>query len=113
MYERESGRVISNVGGWQSEDYRRFTHTPSIRIDSCYIVKESHNIASDLGIPEGERWIENLWININPKYSYNQVHTSRGKTIWCILCLCAENSGDICFTRSGGYALGTVAPNLY
>ena len=22
-----------------------------------------------------------------------------------------EKSGDICFTRSGGYALGTVAPN--
>ena len=29
--KKDEGRVISNVGGWQSEDYRRFTNTPSIR----------------------------------------------------------------------------------
>ena len=27
MYEENAGRVISNVGGWQSEDYREFGHT--------------------------------------------------------------------------------------
>ena len=55
------GRVISNVGGWQSEDYREFGHTPLTDL-VLYIVKESHNIAKDIGIPEGDRWIENLWV---------------------------------------------------
>ena len=82
------GRVISNVGGWQSEDYRRFTNTPLLELIGV-ILKESHHIASDLGIPEGERWVENLWININPKYSYNQVHVHpEARLSGVILCLC-------------------------
>ena len=105
------GRVISNVGGWQSEDYRRFTNTPLLELVGV-ILKESHHIASDLGIPEGERWIENLWININPKNSYNQVHVHPEARLSGVFYVSApEKSGDICFTRSGGYALGTVAPN--
>ena len=106
------GRVISNVGGWQSEDYRRFTNTPLLELIGV-ILKESHHIASDLGIPEGERWVENLWININPKYSYNQVHVHPEARLSGVFYVDApENSGDICFTRDNGYALGTVAPEL-
>ena len=77
-----------------------------------YIVRESHNIANDIGIPKGDRWIENLWVNINPKYSYNQVHVHPEARLSGVFYVSgAENSGDICFTRSNGYSLGTVAPN--
>ena len=112
VLKENPGRQISNIGGWQSEDFREFGNTPLTDL-ILYAVKESHNIAKDLGIPEGDRWVENLWININPKYSYNQVHVHPEARLSGVFYVSApKNSGDLCFTRSNGYALGTVAPEL-
>ena len=108
--KEDTGRVISNVGGWQSNDYREFGQTPLTEL-VLFIVKESHHIAEDIGIPEGDRWVENLWININPKYSYNQVHVHPEARLSGVFYVTdPKNSGDICFTRSDGYAMGTAAP---
>ena len=108
--KEDSGRQISNMGGWQSNDYREFGNTPLTDL-VLFAVKESHHIAKDLGIPEGDRWVENLWININPKYSYNTIHVHPEARLSAVFYVSAlEKSGDICFTRSNGYSLGTVAP---
>ena len=108
--KKDTGRTLSNVGGWQSNDYCKFDQTP-LKEFTNYLIKESHNMSKDLGIPEGDRHIANLWININPKYSYNQVHVHPEARLSGVFYVSArKNSGDICFTRSGGYALGTVAP---
>ena len=110
--KKDKGRTISNVGGWQSNDYDEFSKTPLTEL-VLFIVKESHNIAKDLGIPKDDRWIDNLWININPKFSYNQVHVHpQAKLSGVFYVTAPTNSGSICFTRQGAYALGTVAPEL-
>ena len=35
--KEDTGRVISNVGGWQSNDYREFGHTPLTEPVSLHI----------------------------------------------------------------------------
>ena len=110
--KKDEGRIISNVGGWQSNDYRTFDNTP-LQVLVKYALKESHHIAADLGIPKSERVLENLWVNINPKYSYNQAHVHPESRLSGVFYVDApEKSGDICFSRDNGYALGTVAPEL-
>tara|TARA_Y200000002_G_scaffold339020_1_gene308746 strand:+ start:1994 stop:2557 length:564 start_codon:yes stop_codon:yes gene_type:complete len=110
--KKDEGRVISNVGGWQSNDYKSFDNTPLQDLVK-YALKESHHIAADLGIPKSERVLENLWVNINPKYSYNQAHVHPEARLSGVFYVDApEKSGDICFSRDNGYALGTVAPEL-
>ena len=108
--KKDEGRIISNVGGWQSNDYRTFDNTP-LQVLVKYALKESHHIAADLGIPKSERVLENLWVNINPKYSYNQAHVHPEARLSGVFYVDApEKSGDICFTRADGYAMGTAAP---
>ena len=102
----------SNVGGWQSNDYRTFDNTPLQDLVK-YALKESHHIAADLGIPKSDRYVENLWVNINPKFADNHAHVHPEARLSGVFYVDApENSGDICFTRDIGYALVTVAPEL-
>ena len=43
VLKENPGRQISNIGGWQSEDFREFGNTPLTDL-ILYAVKESHNI---------------------------------------------------------------------
>lgn len=104
-------RVLSNIGGWQSDDYSKSTNTPLSELKE-YILRETSDIAKEIGIEDGERDISHLWININAKYCYNQIHIhAPAKLSGVFYVNVPENSGNICFTRMGGYSLRTVAPN--
>tara|TARA_B100001996_G_scaffold329086_1_gene276609 strand:+ start:7088 stop:7645 length:558 start_codon:yes stop_codon:yes gene_type:complete len=105
-----NGRVISNVGGWQSDDLNEFDDTPLTPLID-WINKEAPHWAKDLGIPCDPK-VFNLWVNINPKFSYNSVHVHpEARLSGAFYVRAPKDSGALCFTRDNDYALGTVAPN--
>ena len=104
------GRQVSNVGGWQSHDYRSFEGTP-VKSLTDRILKESVPICAALGVPESDRRVSNLWLNVNPKYAYNAVHVHpEAKLSGVFYVQGDEDSGKICFVRDNDFATGTVAP---
>ena len=109
--ERCEGRCCSNEGGWQSNDYDTFTSTPLE--DVCGgILDKSEEYGNIFGI-ENKPKIVNLWININPKGSYNRFHIhpdSRISGVFWIKSTDTDNSGPLVFMRENSYALETIAP---
>jgi uncharacterized protein (TIGR02466 family) len=111
--EKDEGRLVSNVGGWQSNDYKEFDRTPLKPLVEA-ITKMAAVASNELGIPEPADSIVNLWVNINPRLSYNQVHVHPECKLSGVFYVKAdENAGNLCFTRgSNDFALGTIAPNM-
>ena len=71
-----SGRKKSNVGGWQSNDVQ---DEPELE----NLINEINFRLDDLSLfagvsPDYKLRISNMWININPKYSYNANHIHNG-----------------------------------
>lgn len=73
--KEEKGRVISNVGGWQSNDIGLGEH-PQIDKLVTHLNTEIKECANQVGLPE--LVIQNLWININPPNTYNELHNHVG-----------------------------------
>ena len=68
----ESGRVVSNSGGWQSNNI-----PPNDYFFSEFILEieeQANNFAEELGICQKGK-ISNLWININGYKDFNRRHT--------------------------------------
>jgi len=112
VQHEDKGREVSNVGGWQSNDIHEFDGTP-LRPFVDWCEKEIVHMSKDLGCGGDTPIMDNMWININPKGSFNQPHVhpvSRFSGVFYITA--PENSGDICFTRDANdYALGSICPN--
>lgn len=104
--EASSGRVVSNVNGWQSNDYRpddaaKFSDTFVELIDIIhsqvvFVARQYLNAQPPL--------LLNYWFNINTPGSSNAPHVHPG----CLLAACfylkvPEGSGDIVFNRQDGY----------
>ena len=97
--EKDEGRLVSNVGGWQSNDYKEFDKTPLKPLVES-ITKMAAVASNELGIPEPADSIVNLWVNINPRLSYNQVHVHPECKLSGVFYVKAdENAGNLCFTR--------------
>jgi len=74
VYEKQKqdkGRVISNYGGWQSNDIQA-GECPAIDKLIAYLNTEIKECANQVGLPELELY--NLWVNINSPGSYNHLH---------------------------------------
>ena len=96
---KSDGRRLSNIGGWQSDDflYTDIVDTPlQVFFEQIeYSIKE---VQFDLGI-RPRLFIDNCWININNLNNSNATHNHPGSSISGVFYL-TKNNSNIVFTRS-------------
>ena len=100
--EKSPGRFVSNVGGWQSEDYLRhsFKCNELDTLIQCINKKFKRYKVS----------IDELWININQTNSFNEIHDHLGTTLSGVVYLNAtEEMGNIVFLKNTN--LQYMSPN--
>ena len=76
--KQDTGRTISNYGGWQSNDIQA-GECPAIDKLIAHLNTEMKECATQVGLPELELY--NLWVNINPPGSYNHLHNHVGSVL--------------------------------
>jgi len=98
LRKTSSGREISNLGGWQSDDLD--LSEPKLQELFFEIRKNLHLLKTDIGMKDNvELDIDNIWININEKGSSNQLHShphSLFSGVYYVKCIPNE-SGNITF----------------
>ena len=88
--EKSPGKVMSNKGGWQSNDF------DGKEIES-YVKDQLNEVAQNWGI-RGLLSPSNCWYNINTSQNYNLQHDHPGSILSGVLYLkCPENTGPIVF----------------
>jgi uncharacterized protein (TIGR02466 family) len=93
------GRVYSNNGGWQSEDYsyKDLVNTPlQTVLDS--ILEKLNECMTELGSSSPIEF-ETIWININKKNNSNFIHTHSGVLSGSFYVTVPDQSATIFFTR--------------
>ena len=93
------GRILSNAGGWQSNDFRfkDIINTP-LQIFFDEIKPKVKEVLLELGI-KNDYYIDNSWININGKGSKNHLHDHPGSSVSGVFYL-TENNSEIIFERN-------------
>jgi len=76
--KQDTGRVISNYGGWQSNDIQAGECSAIDKL-IAHLNTEIKECANQVGLPELELY--NLWVNINPSGSYNHLHNHVGSVL--------------------------------
>jgi len=97
--QTDKGRVVSNYGGWQSNDIKPGESDQIDRLVKT-LNEEMKTCATQVGLKECE--IYNIWININPPNSYNHLHNHVGSVLSGVYYVDAENQGNIQFERNDG-----------
>lgn len=88
---------VSNRGGWQScEDF--LGCDKHIKKYYDLIIGSIKNICDEFNLNSGLD-INSNWININPKYSYNQKHNHLSDLSGCLWINLPENCGDFVFEQ--------------
>lgn len=96
--KHSAGRVISNIGGWQSNDLLETDLRDSPLNFLLPIIKEScQKAVNDFGSTKKIN-IGNAWININEENSYNRLHNHAGSDLSCVFYL-TDNNSEIEFIR--------------
>jgi len=92
------GRKISNEGGFQSDDLF-VKDNPLFAPFINHLDEEVFACSQQVGLPQCQ--LSNLWLNINPKNSYNTVHNHAGALFSGTYYVQAkENQGNLYFDRS-------------
>ena len=103
IYEKQKtdkGRVLSNYGGWQSNNIQA-GECPAIDKFVAYLDKEINECAIQTGLKNLE--IKNIWANINPPGAYNWPHKHKGSVFSGVYYVDAtDNQGNIIFQRTDG-----------
>ena len=78
--DEDKGIVKSNVLGWHSTD------DMNVKPQFSFFIDEINNLQNEIHLTEEyanntELRVENMWANINHKYSYNRFHTHPG-SLW-------------------------------
>ena len=78
--DEDEGMVKSNVLGWHSTD------DMNVKPQFSFFIDEINNLQNEIHLTEEyanntELRVENMWANINHKYSYNRFHTHPG-SLW-------------------------------
>lgn len=99
MDDDPNGRIISNRGGWQSNDLFTST-TPELKeltdIISSRFIDLAFKMNYNINCPVG-----NFWININKKNSHNVPHIHPRTLLTSVYYVkVPENSGNIIFHRT-------------
>jgi uncharacterized protein (TIGR02466 family) len=113
LRERDSGRDMSNFGGWQSHDI--LEHDYHITDDFIKIVEEySAKCINDYGfLNTTSLKMTNLWISANSNGGFNQIHNHAGAFISGTFYIkVPKNAGEIVFYKNHyeEYATTGVAP---
>ena len=98
--ELDVGRIMSNRGGWQSNDLnisKLCEENEEFKLLTNKIIGELNHFATEIGII-AEIGISSMWINISKSGSYNVLH-SHHKSIFsgCFYIKTPENCGSIRF----------------
>jgi len=94
----DKGRRVSNFGGFQSSD---ILSGQCEQIDKLitHLDIEVTSICNQVSLPPLE--IKNIWLNINPPGSYNELHNHAGSVLSGVYYVeAAEHQGNIQFQRS-------------
>jgi uncharacterized protein (TIGR02466 family) len=101
VQSKNSGRKISNYGGWQSkpiigDDLHKVKHIKNLTEQSMLILKEILNVWEIKKNPV----FGGCWININKKHNFNVPHVHPKSFFSCVYYVKAnKSSGNLCFTR--------------
>jgi len=93
---KDNGRVMSNMGGWQSN---LITHV-EIELKELYESIMSRVIAMNykLGYSDTKPVMQSFWININGKNDYNEIHNHPMSFYAAVYYVkCSEGQGKIKF----------------
>ena len=99
---KDIGRVMSNMGGWQSN---LITHV-EIELKELYELVMSRVIALNdkLGYKNTQPLMQSFWININDKNNYNEVHNHPMSFYAAVYYVrCREGQGKIKFCHPMTY----------
>jgi len=102
LAEKSKGRVLSNVGGWQSDDLYFHEKTDN-KLKPLFnlIWLELKNVADKLDLLEHYKLNENtlqFWININNQENYNAIHNHPCSFLSGVYYVkVPKNSGNIIF----------------
>lgn len=119
------GRMVSNFGGWQSEDivntHRMFTRhgTPIVESLIGVIEQECRDYASELQITSPLK-VNSMWVNINRANDFNLLHDHYGSIISGVYyCQAPKDSGNLQFRNpftqliNGFWGNAEFEPNPY
>ena len=96
----DQGRVISNFGGYQSNDLQSGECDAIDRLVK-YVNDEMNTCAAQVGMKPLQ--IQNIWLNINPPGSYNHLHNHVGSVLSGVYYVDATSEqGNIQFERNDG-----------
>ena len=100
-YDRKKndvGQRLSNFGGYQSNDILQ-GHSPQVDKLVSHLNTEVNSITRQVSLPKLE--LKNIWLNINPPGSYNELHNHTDAVLSGAYYIDAtENQGNIQFERS-------------
>ena len=100
-YDRKKndvGQRLSNFGGYQSNDILQ-GHSPQVDKLVSHLNTEVNSITRQVSLPKLE--LKNIWLNINPPGSYNELHNHTDAVLSGVYYIDAtENQGNIQFERS-------------
>ena len=100
-YDRKKndvGRRISNYGGFQSSDILQGQNDQVDKLIG-HLDKEITDISRQVALPPLA--IKNIWLNINPPGSYNELHNHQDSVLSGVYYIDAnEQQGNIQFERS-------------
>jgi len=96
--KKDQGRIVSNYGGWQSNDLVAGEHDQLDKL-VAHLNFEVNECAKQVGLNPVKLY--NIWLNINPPGSYNHLHNHVGSVFSGVYYVQAdENQGNIQFERS-------------
>tara|TARA_B110000977_G_C11082438_1_gene493348 strand:+ start:454 stop:1056 length:603 start_codon:yes stop_codon:yes gene_type:complete len=99
----DTGRQVSNDGGWQSNNIDEVTSVPELSelVNQIFFYSSAALDCYNYDSTNKMLKIINMWININDdKHSYNKQHNHSGSTMSGVYYVKGnENSGKICFPR--------------
>lgn len=96
----DRGRVISNYGGWQSNDVKSGANKVLDQLVK-HIDEAVNEIAESVGLKPVTLY--NVWLNINPPGAYNHTHHHQDAIFSGVYYIDAEESqGNINFMRNDG-----------
>ena len=109
LQNKDRGRVISNIGGWQSND---ILNEYQIIIDlKKIILKHINTYAKEFNLKK-ELKISNLWININGYKDSNMVHLHTKSIVSGVFYVkVPKNSGNLTFHNPTEDFMSTIFDN--
>jgi len=98
LMSRNSGRQISNIGGWQSNDIKK-GDCPAIDEFVEMLDYTIADLSGRLGLIGSQPL--SLWINVNPKHTFNITHNHQGSLFSGVFYIDADkDQGNIVFERN-------------